>query len=85
MPRDLWPAHEERTADDRRHAAANRAYDKVRRGDVRLRAQDATATKRAKDNNAGQPGTENAALPARSRDVKRARNRAGKNALPPNA
>jgi len=36
------------------------------------------ATKRAKDNNAGQPGTANAALPTRSRDEKRARNHAGK-------
>jgi len=36
------------------------------------------ATKRAKDNNAGQPGTANAALPARSRDVKRAKHYEGK-------
>jgi hypothetical protein len=35
-------------------------------------------TKRAKDINAGQPGTADAALPARSRDVKRARDNAGK-------
>jgi hypothetical protein len=42
MPRNLWPAREERTADDGRNAAANRAHDKVRRCDVRQRAQDAT-------------------------------------------
>jgi hypothetical protein len=35
-------------------------------------------TKRAKDNNAGQPRTANAALPPRSQDVKRAKHYEGK-------
>jgi hypothetical protein len=35
-------------------------------------------TKRAKDNNAGQPKTANAALPARSQDAKRSKQYKGK-------
>ena len=73
MERRLWPAHEERTADDKRHVTTNRAHDRESRYDVRQRAQDTTNSKRAKDDNAGQPGTANAALPTRSQDVKRAK------------
>src|SRR6185437_13472389 len=42
MPRNLRPAREERAAGDERHVAANRAHDRVRRCDMRPRAQDTT-------------------------------------------
>src|SRR6185437_10598651 len=42
MPRNLWPAREERAASEEHHVAANRAHDRVRRCDVRQRAQDTT-------------------------------------------
>jgi hypothetical protein len=78
MPRSLRPAREERAADDKRHAATNRAHDKVE-GAMCANARKTRRTgKHAKDNNAGQPGTANAALPPRSQDVKRAKHYEGK-------
>nr|AAK28615.1 hypothetical protein [uncultured bacterium] len=41
MPRWLWPAREEQTADVKRHIAANRAYHEARKCEIRQRAQDA--------------------------------------------
>jgi len=40
MPRNLWTAREERTADDERHVRTNRARREARRCEVRQRAQD---------------------------------------------
>jgi hypothetical protein len=42
MPRSLWPACEERTADAERHVATNRVRERVRRCDVHQRAQGVT-------------------------------------------
>jgi hypothetical protein len=58
MSRGMWPAREERTADDKRHVATNRARREVRRCEMRQRAQD-TANDQALERRQRRPARNN--------------------------
>ncbi len=85
MPRNLWPACEERAADDERHVATNRAHDKAERDDVHQRAQD-TTDDQAHERQQRRPAWNSKTPLCHAKPESEAREGLRrKNALPPNA